>query len=157
MSGISNAFNAKLNKKLGFDPSFDSMRVLLNINRISKFIPNNNVILAKNCYDQLTKIREEIYNYSKGSTQTEYSRCLDMLICKLETNIQICVQNKELYKIEKFSKGIVSIDELAKKDEIDENIQNHKKNHYICELCKIGEIELIDNFKHCNHCCGIYA
>lgn len=157
MSGISNAFNAKLNKKLGFDPSFDSMSILLKINRISKFIPGNNVILAKNCYDQLTKIREDIYNYSKGSTQTEYSRCLDMLICKLESNIEICAENGELYKVEQFSKGMISIDDLAKKSTVGENIQNHKKDSQLCELCKVGSYEIIDGFKHCNSCCGIYT
>ena len=157
MSGISNAFKTRLNKTLGFDPSFDSMSMLLKINEISKFMPNNNVILAKHCYDQLTKIREDIYNYSKGTTQSEYTRCLDMLISKLKINVQICTENGEPSKIEQFSKGIISIDELPRKSIANMGTKKHKKIHHICELCKIGEVEIMEGFKYCNYCCGIYA
>lgn len=157
MIGIAHAFNSRLNKKLGFDPSFDSMGMLLQINRISKVIPDNNVILAKKCYDQLIKIRADIYNYSKGSTQTEYSRCLAMLVAKLEINIGICVQNDEKHKISQFAQGEINIDQLAIKDVAKNDQENQKNIQNICELCKVGEIELIDGFKYCSKCCGIYA
>jgi hypothetical protein len=157
MSKILNELNKSINRKLGLSSDIDSVKILLDIYKINQVLPESNMILAKRCYEKLLQVRTGLYDYTKNITEVEYSRCLDMLITKLVLNIQTCIENDEIHKIQEFTTGKVDMDELAKKNIVVQNNNNNKSDPInICESCKIGEITIIDGYKHCQNCCAIY-
>lgn len=111
--------------------------------------------LVRLCYKQLDVIRTKHFEYDKTIQQTEYDRCMQNLVIKF--SIKVLNIGGNIEKIRQFANGSIGIDDLDKKNLSDvEDKSDIREDAERCILCGVGKIAIIDNYKNCDECMGIY-
>ena len=111
--------------------------------------------LICDCYQKLDLARSKHFEYYKVVTNEEYSRCMQNLINKFVVKVENIQGN--LDRIKQFASGNITLDDIDKQLSYDKKTyQQEDIQEEICILCSIGKITIIDNYKNCDHCMGIY-